>query len=122
MFTFWCTTHLRRTNILMLEKIIRFLKSLSLTKAAYNAFLKSIQRQVNHVKIDDSVSQFYVLLEKEDNNAVSYLIKRYDDGRITRTKLNESIDIELLPPEIAEVLTEEGNCKLDDGLFKINRT
>ena len=86
----------------MLEKIIQFLKSLSLTKAAYNAFLKDVQRQLNRVKVDGSVSQFYVLLEKEGNNAVAFFIKRYDDGRTTRTKLNEQIDIELLPHEIAE--------------------
>ena len=105
----------------MLDKIIRFLKSLSLTKAAYNAFLKDVQRQLNRVKVDDSVSQFYVLLEKEGNNAVAFFIKRYDDGRTTRTKLNEQIDIELLPQEIAEELSEEGNCKLDDDLFRIKR-
>lgn len=105
----------------MLEKIIQFLKSLSLTKAAYNTFLKSIQRQINHIKIDDCVLQSYVLLENEDNNAVSYFIKCYDDGRITRTKLNESIDIELLPSEIAEELSEEGNYKLNSELFKKKR-
>lgn len=105
----------------MLEKIIQFLKSLSLTKAAYNAFLKDVQRQLNRVKVDDNVSQFYVLLEKEGNNAVAFFIKRYDDGRTTRTKLNEQIDIELLPHEIAEEISEEGNCKLDDNLFRIKR-
>lgn len=102
----------------MLEKIILFLKSLSLTKAAYSTFLKSIKHQINHIKIDNNVLQSYVLLEKEDNNAVSYFIKRYDDGSVTRTKLNEKIDIELLPPEIAEELSEEGNYKLDGELFK----
>ena len=105
----------------MLEKIIQFLKSLSLTKAAYNAFLKDVQRQLNRIKVDDNVLQFYVLLEKEGNNAVAFFIKRYDDGRTTRTKLNEQIDIELLPHEIAEEISEEGNCKLDDSLFRIKR-
>lgn len=97
----------------MLEKIIQFLKSLSLTKAAYNAFLKDVQCQLNRVKVDDNVKQYYVLLEKESNNAVAFFVKRYDDGRTTRTKLNEQIDIELLPQQIAEELSEEGNCKLD---------
>ena len=106
----------------MLEKIIQFLKSLSLTKAAYNAFLKDIQRQLNRVKVDDSVSQLYILLEKEDKNATALFIKRYNDGRTTRTKLNEQIDIELLPQDIAEELSEEGICKLDNELFsKINK-
>lgn len=106
----------------MLEKIIQFLKSLSLTKAAYNAFLKDVQRQLNRVKVDDNVKQYYILLEKESNNAVAFFVKRYDDGRTTRTKLNEQIDIELLPQQIAEELSEEGNCKLDDSLFRIKRT
>lgn len=105
----------------MLEKIIQFLKRLSLTKAAYNAFLKDVQRQLNRVKVDGSMSQFYVLLEKDGNNAVAFFIKRYDDGRTTRTRLNEQIDIELLPQEIAEELIEEGNCKLDDNLFRLKR-
>ena len=106
----------------MLEKIIHFLKSLSLTKAAYNAFLKDVQRQLNRVKVDDNVKQYYVLLEKESNNAVAFFVKRYDDGRTMRTKLNEQIDIELLPLQIAEELSEVGNCKLDDFLFRIKRT
>ena len=58
----------------MLEKIIHFLKSLSLTKAAYNAFLKDVQRQLNRVKVDDNVNQCYVLLEKESNNALHFLL------------------------------------------------
>ncbi|WP_302414874.1 hypothetical protein [uncultured Prevotella sp.] len=58
----------------MLEKIIHFLKSLSLTKAAYNAFLKDVQRQLNRVKVDDNVNQYYVLLEKESNNALHFLL------------------------------------------------
>ena len=106
----------------MLEKIIQFLKSFSLTKAAYNAFLKDVQRQLNRVKVDDNVKQYYVLLEKESNNAVAFFVKRYDDGRTMRTKLNEQIDIELLPLQIAEELSEVGNCKLDDFLFRIKRT
>ena len=106
----------------MLEKIIQFLKSLSLTKAAYNTFLKDVQRQLNRVKVDDNVKQYYVLLEKESNNAVAFFDKRYDAGRTTHTKLNEQIDIELLPQQIAEEHSEEGNCKLDDSLFRIKRT
>ena len=106
----------------MLEKIIQFLKSLSLTKAAYKAFLKDVQRQLNRVKVDDNIKQYYVLLEKESNNAVAFFVKRYDDGRTMRTKLNEQIDIELLPLQIAEELSEVGNCKLDDFLFRIKRT
>ena len=106
----------------MLEKIIQFLKSLSLTKAAYKAFLKDVQRQLNRVKVDDNVKQYYVLLEKESKNAVAFFVKRYDDGRTMRTKLNEQIDIELLPLQIAEELSEVGNCKLDDFLFRIKRT
>ena len=58
----------------MLEKIIQFLKSLSLTKAAYNTFLKDVQRQLNRVKVDDNVKQYYVLLEKESNNALHFLL------------------------------------------------
>ena len=58
----------------MLEKIIQFLKSFSLTKAAYNAFLKDVQRQLNRVKVDDNVNQYYVLLEKESNNALHFLL------------------------------------------------
>ena len=58
----------------MLEKIIQFLKSFSLTKAAYNAFLKDVQRQLNRVKVDDNVKQYYVLLEKESNNALHFLL------------------------------------------------
>lgn len=58
----------------MLEKIIQFLKSLSLTKAAYNAFLKDVQRQLNRVKVNDNVKQYYVLLEKESNNALHFLL------------------------------------------------
>ena len=106
----------------MLEKIIQFLKSLSLTKAAYKAFLKDVQRQLNRVKVDDNIKQYYVLLEKESNNAVAFFVKRYDDGRTMSTKLNEQIDIELLPLQIAEELSEVGNCKLDDFLFRIKRT
>lgn len=105
----------------MLNKFIQFLTSLSLTKVAYNAFLRDIQCQLNRVKMDDSVAHFYVLLEKEDKNAVAFIYKRYDDGRATRTKLDEQIDIELLPQEIAEELSEKGNCKLDDNLFRIKR-
>lgn len=105
----------------MLEKIIQFLKSLSLTKAAYNAFLKDIQSQLNRVKVDENVSQYYVLLEKEGKNAVAFFVKRYEDGRTTRTKLNEQIDVELLPQEVAEELTDEGCCKLDDSLFRVKR-
>ena len=102
----------------MLEKIILFFKKFSLTKAAYNVFLKDIQRQLNRVKVDDNVLRFYVLLEKEGNNANSYFIKCYDDGRTTSTKLYESIDIELLPQEIAEELYDVGNCKLDYKFFR----
>ena len=58
----------------MLEKIIQFLKSLSLTKAAYKAFLKDVQRQLNRVKVNDNVNQYYVLLEKESNNALHFLL------------------------------------------------
>lgn len=58
----------------MLEKIIQFLKSLSLTKAAYNTFLKDVQRQLNRVKVNDNVNQYYVLLEKESNNALHFLL------------------------------------------------
>ena len=105
----------------MLEEIIQLMNPLSVTKAAYNAFLKDVQRQLNRVKVDDNVKQYYVLLEKESNNAVAFFVKRYDDGRTTRTKLNEQIDIELLPLQIAEELSEEGNCKLDDSLFRIKR-
>lgn len=97
----------------MLEKIIQFLKGLSLTKAAYNAFLEDIQHQLNKVKVDNSVTQCYVLLVKESNNAVAYFIKRYDDGRTTRTKLNVQIDVELLPEGIEEGLKSEGSYQLN---------
>lgn len=65
---------LHNTQKIMLEKIIQFLKNISLTKAAYNTFLKDIQRQVNCVKVDDSVSQFYVILEKEEKMQLQFLL------------------------------------------------
>lgn len=102
----------------MIRRIIRFLRNFSLTKIAYKAFLKDIQHQLNHIKIDGEVSQYYVLLEKKANDAVAFVIKQYYNGKVTRTKLNAKIDIELLPLEIVEELNEEGICKLDMLLFR----
>lgn len=88
---------------------------------AYNAFLKDVQYKINRITVDDSETDSYVILEKESNNAAAFFVNKNNDNKVTRTRLNEKIDIELLPREIAEKLCTEGSYRLNNKLLKPKR-
>ena len=97
----------------MLDKIISFFHRFSLTKVAYNVFVNNITKQVASIQLSDDVIESYVILKKNKKDAEAYLIKNYQDNRKTQTRLDQSIDIELLPDEYKSEICNNGMCRMN---------
>lgn len=97
----------------MLDKIISFFRRFSLTKVAYNVFVNNITKQVVSIQLSDDVIESYVILKKNKKDAEAYLIKNYQDNRKTQTRLEQSIDIELLPDEYKSEICNNGMCRMN---------
>ena len=97
----------------MLDKIISFFRRFSLTKVAYNVFVNNITKQVVSIQLSDDVIESYVILKKNKKDAEAYLIKNYQDNRKTQTRLDQSIDIELLPDEYKSQICNNGMCRMN---------
>lgn len=97
----------------MLDKIISFFRRFSLTKVAYNVFVNNITKQVVSIQLSDDVIESYVILKKNKKDAEAYLIKNYQDNRKTQTRLEQSIDIELLPDEYKSEICNNGMCRIN---------
>lgn len=97
----------------MLDKIISFFRRFSLTKVAYNVFVNNITKQVASIQLSDDVIESYVILKKNKKDAEAYLIKHYQDNRKTQTRLDQSIDIELLPDEYKSEICNNGMCRMN---------
>lgn len=97
----------------MLDKIISFFRRFSLTKVAYNVFVNNITKQVVSIQLSDDVIESYVILKKNKKDAEAYLIKNYQDNRKTQTRLDQSIDIELLPDEYKSEICNNGMCRMN---------
>jgi len=95
----------------MLEAILNFLRHFSLVGAAFNVFKKDVKTKVSSLPIDESVTDSFVILRKNNNKAEAYLVKVFVEGRKTQTNLNESIDLELLPKEYEEELRNNNMCR-----------
>ena len=90
-----------------------FFRRFSLTKVAYNVFVNNITKQVVSIQLSDDVIESYVILKKNKKDAEAYLIKNYQDNRKTQTRLDLSIDIELLPDEYKSEICNNGMCRMN---------
>ena len=97
----------------MLDKIISYFRRFSLTKVAYNVFVNNITKQVASIQLSDDVIESYVILKKNKKDAEAYLIKHYQDNWKTQTRLDQSIDIELLPDEYKSEICNNGMCRMN---------
>lgn len=97
----------------MFECIVEFFRKFSLTKAAYDVFVNNIREQVDSIVLDNDVVESYVILKKNGANADAYLIKIYQNNRMTQTRLDLSIDVELLPDEYESEVCNNGMCRIN---------
>ena len=97
----------------MLVNIINFFSRFSLTKAAYSVFVNNITKQVASIQLSDDVIESYVVLKKNEKDADAYFIRIYKDNHKTQTRLDQSIDIELLPDEYKAEICNNDICRVN---------